>query len=162
MSWSDRRNVLFSCLALGACGLTPVYAPGGAADGMRGAISFDDPADSAGFVLVRALEDRLGPPEAPRYGLSATILIEEEGAGITPEQVITRFRLLGTVDFALTDIATGEVVTRGRVSNFTGYSTTGNTVAVRAAAADAARRLMRILADQIVSRLLITAPEWLE
>jgi LPS-assembly lipoprotein len=45
-------------------------------------------------------------------------------------------------------------VTSGSVDNFTGYSATGTTVATLAAERDAQERLMTILADQIVTRLL--------
>jgi LPS-assembly lipoprotein len=40
------------------------------------------------------------------------------------------------------------------VQSFTAYSATGSTVAGLAAEEDAATRLMRILADQIVARLI--------
>ena len=42
----------------------------------------------------------------------------------------------------------------GTVSNFTSYSATGSTVAGLAARQDAARRLMVVLADQVVARML--------
>ena len=43
----------------------------------------------------------------------------------------------------------------GTVQSFTGYSATGSTVAGLTAKADAARRLMRILADQVVQDLTV-------
>ena len=48
----------------------------------------------------------------------------------------------------------GAQVTGGRVQSFTAYSATGSTVAQLAAEEDAGLRLMRILADQIVARLI--------
>jgi LPS-assembly lipoprotein len=46
------------------------------------------------------------------------------------------------------------------VKSFTAYSATGSTVAGLAAEEDAATRLMRILADQIVARLVaVTAAQ---
>ena len=48
----------------------------------------------------------------------------------------------------------GARVTGGRVQSFTAYSATGSTVAGLAAEEDAGLRLMRILADQIVARLI--------
>ncbi len=64
-----------------------------------------------------------------------------------------RFDLKGTVDYALRDLTTGQIVTSGKVENFTGYSATGTTVATLAGEQDAQVRLMTILADQIVTRL---------
>ena len=62
--------------------------------------------------------------------------------------------------WALADLATGARLTGGRVDNFTSYSATGSTVASLAAEEDASLRLMRILADQIVARLLATSGQW--
>ncbi len=162
MSSSDRRAVVLSLLALplAGCGFTPVYGPGGAAEGLRGQIRMDEPSDREGFLLVRALERRLGLPENARYALSASIRLGEEGIGITADQVITRFQVRGEVTYALTDLVTGRRVTSGTVSNFTSYSTTGTTVATRTAEDSARERFMVVLADQIVARLLATAADW--
>jgi len=57
--------------------------------------------------------------------------------------------------------ASQTVLTRGTLSNFTSYSTTGSTVSTRAAEIDAEERLARALADEMVTRLLGTADRWL-
>jgi LPS-assembly lipoprotein len=113
-----------------------------------------DPTDKNGFDLVERLEERLGRPEAVRYDLTFTITTEAVGVGITTANEISRFNLKGAVDYTLTERATGRRVAGGRVQNFTAYSATGSTVALLAAEEDAATRLMRILADQIVARLV--------
>ena len=105
-------------------------------------------------VLVERLEERLGRPEAIRYDLAYTITTETVGVGITTDNKITRYNLKGVVDYTLTERATGARVTGGRVQSFTAYSATGSTVAGLAAEEDAGLRLMRILADQIVARLI--------
>jgi LPS-assembly lipoprotein len=103
---------------------------------------------------VERLEERLGRPEAIRYDLAFTITTEALGVGITTENEISRFNLKGAVDYTLTERATGARIAGGRVQSFTAYSATGSTVAGLAAEEDAATRLMRILADQIVARLV--------
>jgi LPS-assembly lipoprotein len=160
MWWSDRRSLLLGALALGGCGFTPVYGPGGAAEGLRGRISFDEPFDRAGFDLVRQLENRLGVPAAPRWRLSASIRRSEERIAVTSEGVANRFQILGRVDFALREIGTDRTVTSGSVETFTSYSATRTAVATRAARDDAEARLMVILADQIADELLATADSW--
>ena len=70
----------------------------------------------------------------------------------------TRYSLNGSADFRLTDAASGATVTEGQVSSFTSYSTTGTTVATLTAEYDARQRLARMLADQVVTRLLAAAP----
>ncbi len=156
-----RRVVLSLLLALPACGFTSAYAPGGPAAGLQNSIRIDDPADKNAFDLVERLEERLGRPQAAPYRLAYVITTEPIGVGISPENAITRYNLTGSVEWSLTD-ATGTRITGGRVDNFTSYSATGSTVAGLAAEEDAAFRLMRILADQIVIRLIATAPTWSE
>lgn len=160
MSSSDRRAVLLSLLAAGGCGFTPVYGPGGSAEALRGRIAFDDPDDRMGFVLVRQLETRLGVPSDPLYRLSASIRRGQERIAVTSQGVTNRFQIMGRVDYAVRDERSGRRLTSGSVRNFVSYSATRTTVATRAAEADAEERLMRILADQIVSELLATSPGW--
>ncbi len=84
------------------------------------------------------------------------------GVGITPDNAITRYNLNGAIDWTLTDRTTATRVTGGRVESFTSWSATGSTVAGLTAEEDARLRLMRILADQIVARLLATSGDWLK
>lgn len=160
MSSFDRRTLLLGAVALGACGFEPVYAPGSAARDLFGAIAVDPPSDAVGFVLVNELERRFGEPTAPRYRLTASIAMREDSVGVTADQTISRFRLQGRADYAVIDLGTGARLTGGRARSFTTYAATSTTVATRSARIDAERRLMVILADQIVSRLSVTAESW--
>lgn len=160
MSWSDRRAVLAAVGAvagLAGCGFRPAYGPGGVADDLRGQIAVDAPDSRLGFVLVERLEARLGPAEAPRYRLSYRIDTDDLALGITRRQEITRYNLTGTLDFQLRDIPSGDVVESGRVTAFAAYSATASTVATQASERDAYRRLMVMLADRLVTRLIATA-----
>ena len=159
MLLSDRRSLLIM-LVLGGCGFTPALGPGGAAEGLQGSIRVADPADKSAFDLVERLEERIGRPETARFDLGYVITTKAIGVGITPDNAITRYNLTGLVDWTLTERATGARVAGGRVENFTSYSATGSTVAGLAAEEDAAFRLMRILADQIVSYLIASSGDW--
>lgn len=156
----DRRSLILMPLALAACGFTPAYGPGGPAQGLMGTIRAADPDTKDAFELVKQLEARLGRAEAARYDLAYTITTEAIGVGYTPDNSITRYNLTGRVDWTLSDRGTGQRLTGGRVDSFTSYSATGSTVAGLAAEEDARRRLMVILADQIVARLLATSGAW--
>lgn len=160
MSSFKTALVLIACLALAGCGYTPVYGPGGSAEALRGQIAVDDPIDAEGFALVRQLERRLGLPGVPVYQLSASIAIDEDELGITRDQTITRYNVVGEVAYTLADASTGEAVTSGTASSFTSYSATGTTVATLSAQRDARERLMVILADQITAELLATSSGW--
>ena len=160
MSSLNRRLFLLTPLALAACGFQPAYGPNGPAQTIQSSIRVADPSDKNAFDLVERLEERLGRPKATRFDLTYTIKTAAVGVGITPDNAITRYNLNGTIDWALINRGTGARVTGGQVHSFTSYSATGSTVAGLAAQEDAARRLMRILADQITARLLATAGSW--
>lgn len=160
MSLFNRRSVILMPLALAACGFAPAYGPNGPAAGLQGRIRIADPDTKNGFDLVSRLEERLGRAEAPRFDLTFTITTIPLGVGITPENAINRFHLTGTVEWSLISREDGARVTGGKVENFTAYSATGSTVAGLTAEEDAAFRLMQMLADQIVTRLIATAGSW--
>lgn len=145
-------------LALAGCGFTPAYGPAGGASALRGRIALSDPEDRAAFDLHARLEDRLGRAEAPVFRLDSKIATRRLSGGITEANAVTRFTLEGSADWSLVRLASGEVALRGRAESFTGYSATGSTVAGLAAEEDARARLMRILADQIATRLIAAAP----
>ena len=113
----------------------------------------DAPEDRFGYFLVREVESRLGRAATPRWGLALTTTTVEDGLAIDSEGNTRRYNLVGTTDYALRDLDSGQIVTSGKVESFTGYSATGTTVATRAAELDAQERLMVILADLVVSRL---------
>ncbi len=154
MSLYSRRLLLILPLALAACGFAPAYGPGGAAEGLQNTVRAADPADKLGFDLVERLEEQLGRPTAARYDLTYVISTDPVGVGITAQGATTRFNLVGQVQYTLTEAATGAVLLQGSVDSFTSYSATGSTVAGLEAEDAANTRLMRILADQIVARLL--------
>lgn len=153
MSLLSRRSMLLAPLALAACGFQPVYGPGGSGTALQNRVLVDEPDDRYGYFLTREIEGRLGRAVTPAYGLALTIATTEEGLATDLKGYTRRFNLLATVDYALRDLATGQIVTSGKVENFTGYSATGTTVATLAAEQDAQVRLMTILAEQIVTRL---------
>lgn len=156
----NRRTLLWMPLALSACGFVPAYGPEAPATGLAGTIRIADPSDKNAFDLVQRLEERLGRPQAVRYDLTYVIKTAATGVGITPDNAITRFNLNGTIDWALIDRTSGARVTGGLVQSFTAWSATGSTVAGLTAEQDASLRLMRLLADQIVTRIIASAGDW--
>lgn len=157
---SNRRVFLLgSAAVLAGCGFTPAYGPGGGGSRLQNAVLVDEPKTRAAFLLTRQLEDRMGRASGPRYGLSYAIETIDDPIAISPNDVTLRYNLLGEVTFALRDLDSGQVLTSGKVDSFTSYSASGSTVATQTAEQDALKRLMVILADQMVTRLLATAPD---
>ena len=161
MSWS-RRAILASALALAACGFSPVYGPGGVGGKLFGQIRTADPSTPDEFIFAGRIAERLGPDQSARFALAYKLRIAVVSQAITKDEVTTRYSLNGTADFVLSDAASGAQITRGQVSSFTSYSTTGTTIATVAAEQDAHDRLARMLADQVVTRLLAIDPASLQ
>lgn len=153
---SDRRGFLagFGALALtSACGFSPVYREGGTGQALRGAIRADDPVSRSDFQFLTAFEELLGDPAQPRYALAYTITTRDEGAGNLQGFGATRVQIFGTLDFTVTDLATGAERAAGQVTGNTAHSTTGTQLSTLTAAEDAELRLMRMLAERLVTRL---------
>ncbi len=156
---SDRRKFLLGALALGAagCGFRPAFGPGGRAR-LVNRIRLQVPQTPEAFAFNRRFEERLGRagPSAP-FTMDIRLDLKEQGVGSTSAGSTTRFRIIGTASYVLKDAASGLQLQSGTTNAFTGYSTTGSTVATLAAERDAKERLMVILADQVIDLLLISA-----
>lgn len=160
MSSSDRRAFLALIAglpALAACGFEPVYGTSGAADALRGRVQTDAPSDHYEYELVGRIEERLGRPANPIFDLDYDITTRSVAQGITITDEATRYHLIGDALFILTDRRTGKKALTGKVTAFTGYSATGTTVSTLTARQDAHDRLMVMLADQIVTRIIGSA-----
>lgn len=154
------KLLIVCAMPLAACGFSPAYAPGGSGKVLQNTILAAEPRDKPAFDLVERLEERLGPSDNPQFGLNYKIALAPIGVGITTDNAITRYNLTGIVDWELIDAITGARLTGGKAENFTSYSATGSTVASLSAQEDASQRLMRIIADQIVTQLLATSGQW--
>ncbi len=156
---------------LAGCGFTPAYGPAGSASVLSGTVLVKAPDDRDTFSLVKQLELRLGQPNPARYALAYDLRVSQDGVGLTTENETTRYNLVGTVTFKMTAIGSDAVLTSGKLTSFTGYSvgtvdttvsppSTSSTISTRAAEQDARDRLMVILADRIVTRLIATSGTW--
>ena len=157
MSWS-RRGTLLGTLALAACGFAQVYGPGGSGGKLFGKVRTADPRTPDDFTFAGRIAEQFGPDRQPLYELAWQLRIAVVPQAITPEEVTTRYSLNGSAEYVLSEIATGRKLGRGQVSSFTSYSTTGTTIATMTAERDAHERLARMLADQVVTRLLALDP----
>lgn len=157
MSSFDRRSLLIvSAAALAGCGLRPVYGPGSDALALRGGVAVSTPDSREAFRVKARIEDRLGQPDhQAAFVLDIALDLTEVPVGVSTGQDITRYTLRGTARYALTNAGSSEMIDQGQVSSFTGYSATGTSVATLAAERDARDRLSVVLADLIISRLML-------
>ena len=163
MSSFNRRELLVGPPAiavatlLSGCGFEPAYGTSGSAAVLRNAVEVSANGGRAGYLMTRELEDRLGRASDPRYHLAYGIEVTESAVAISRLNLITRYNMLGAVTYSLSDKATGEVLTSGKVDNFTSFAATDTTVAREAARRAAMERIVVILADQVVARLVAAA-----
>lgn len=163
MSLSDRRTFVTGLAALAglsACRLQPAYGTDGAARAFYGRIETTEPGFAEAYVLNRRIEERLGRggPAAPLV-LDVDLKIESEGLGTDRDGSNQRVHVTGEARYRLSRRGETGALAQGIVRQFTGYSPTGNTVATRAARGAARERLAAILADAVVERLLLAAPD---
>lgn len=154
MLWSRRSLLVTLPLALAACGFAPAYGTKGAAEALVGTVRAADPTDKNSFDFVQHFEERLGRPSEAVYQLAHTITTNIIGAGITPDGSITRYTVTGGLDWSLTRLSDQTRLAGGHIDAFTSYSATGSTVAGQTAQSDANLRLMRMLGDDLVLRLI--------
>jgi LPS-assembly lipoprotein len=143
---------MLGLLGLAGCGFAPIYGDGAMT---QGAFTFETDDSVLGFRLRMRLEDRLGQPNGARFVVKVTLDTSERAAAITEDGDTSRLNVIGTANWSITDAATGQQFETGEVAAFTSYSATGSTVATQTANDDARARLAVMLADMIVTRVLV-------
>ncbi|MGX9355648.1 LPS assembly lipoprotein LptE [Roseobacteraceae bacterium S113] len=143
-----------------SCSFTPALGRNGAASALYGQIETKAPLDPEEFEMTLALEERWG-----RGGVNAPFILdyslnfESESLGADRDGASQREHLTGEAKYALRRRGESGALAQGKVHNLTGYSTTANTASTDAAAKQAKSRLIRILADDVVERVLLASPD---
>ena len=150
-----------AALALPGCGLRPLYAGGEAGPvvrTLRGVQVAPIPGQS-GWLIRTALQDRLGNPPggAVRYRLEVELSDDITGFGIRSDNAVTRERRTLRARYRLIDIERGTVVLDATAGSDAGIDVVSSEYATVAAEQTALERLSIEVADQIVSRLALSA-----
>ena len=143
-------------LALGACGLQPMYAGGGSGAVAQGLAGIEvPPIEGKGGWLVRnALVDRLGQKSAaPRYRLDVRLDDKLEGLGLLSDDTIGRERRTLRARYQLVDAASGDILLDATAGSDAGIDIVSSEYATIAAEQTALENLARQVADRIVTRL---------
>jgi LPS-assembly lipoprotein len=146
-------------LALGGCGLTPLYSGGGTGPIAQGLHSVDvAPIEGrAGWLMRTALQDRLGADQgsASRYRLVVRLDDSIVGFGIRPDDSETRERRTLRARFQLIEAEKGTVVLDATAGSDAGIDVVSSDYANVAAEQTALERLSKAVADQIVTRIAL-------
>jgi len=160
--WSSNRRNLLLLLVFAGCGFKPALGTDGAAQKLMGRIWPAVPRDQYGFDFVKQIEARLGRVRVRDYDLTYDIATSTDGVALTADGATTRYNMIGSVTWTLTRHRDEIRMAGGRVDNFASYSATGSTVAGVSAREDAGRRLMTMLADQVVAQILAASASFPE
>lgn len=148
-------------LALGGCGLRPLYGGGGSgavAQSLR-SVEVAPIGGRAGWLVRTELQDRLMRPEggAARYRLEVTLDDQIVGFGLRSDDAETRERRTLRARYRLVEVEKGTVVLDATAGSDVGIDVVSSEYAVVAAEQTALDRLSREIADQIVTRLALFA-----
>jgi LPS-assembly lipoprotein len=139
---------------LSGCGFTPLYATPGVSKGLA-SIEVAAPRGRVGFLLREDLDDALGHDKsaAPAYRLELTLVQTRGPRGLTIADVAEYYDVGLTVQYKLTDLATGKVTHTGQVTSQVSYDDSGQAYADIAAAQDAQTRIAADAAQRIQAQL---------
>lgn len=149
LSQIARRCLCCVVVFVGACGFTPVYAPGSDTAVALADIELEEPKNEQGYLFAREMEDRIGRHANASKLLRYNITIRGEGV----ESDTERRRFVGAASYQLIDKSTLAVEQSGAVDTFAGYSVSDGLFIT--ARQDAIKRLIVILADQMTRELTI-------
>jgi LPS-assembly lipoprotein len=152
-----RALLLLLALALGGCGLRPMYGGGESSSVARGlrTIVVDKIPGQVGWLTRNALVDRLGGEGdgGGKYRLEVELDDNITGFGIRGDSATTRERRTLRARYRLIDLTTGLVVLDATAGSDAGIDVVSSEYATVAAEQSAVERLVPVVADQIVARL---------
>jgi len=153
-----RTLALAALLALGGCGLQPMYA-GGSSGTVASSLSSIQVApipERAGWLVRNALVDRLGGESSnPSYRLEVELDDDLTGFGIRGDSSVTRERRTLRARYRLVELSTGQVVLDATAGSDAGIDVVSSEYATVAAEQTAQERLALVVADQMTSRLAL-------
>lgn len=151
-------------MALGSCGLQPMYAGGGSGGVARALSEVDVSAieGQSGWLVRNALVDRLGAGQhdgGARYRLDVRLDDRVEGLGQLSNDTITRERRTLRARYQLVDVQSGAIVLDATAGSDAGFDVVNSEYAVIAAEQTALENLSQEIADQIVTRVSLRLRE---
>lgn len=163
MRYAPPLIVLGLALLLAGCGFRPLYAvPGHGRVSMRQemhAIYVEPSPEAIGYELRNQLIDLLDgtmDAKAAQYRLAVTVETNRESIGVQSQKVgtlsqtvITRYNDRLTVNYTLTDVKTGAVLSKGTELGLSSYNVQSSPYATKVAQEDADKRSADDIADRI-------------
>jgi LPS-assembly lipoprotein len=154
---------LLDCLALPACGLSPMYAGGSSSAVAQGLAAVDIPPipGRSGWLVRNALEERLGVAgqATPAYRLDVRLDDRIDALGVLGDDTVTRQRRILRARYQLIDLATGSILLDATSGSDAGIDVVSSEYATIAAEQTALENLAREVADRMAIRIALTLRE---
>ena len=151
---------LLACLALPACGLSPMYAGGGSSAVAQGIAAVDVPAipGRGGWLVKNALDARLGVAgqTTPLYRLDVRLDDSLEALGVLNDDTISRERRILRARYQLIELATGSVLLDATAGSDAGIDVVSSEYATIAAEQKALENLAVDVADRMATQVAVT------
>lgn len=165
-SLSARALLIALVLAVGGCGLRPLYAPpedltdeGGESVAVDlSSVSVDPIAERRGQLLRNRLSAMLrqdGEPVPEKYRLAISLDETEQSLAIRQTGFATRSNLRITAIYRLIDVANGQPVVAGSVSAISSFDLLDSDFSTLTAIEDARSRVVDRLAADLRNRLAV-------
>lgn len=141
-------------LGLPSCGFTPVYGENSATSDVLRNVVLEDPDNQIEYVYLKALEQRIPASQNAQYKVRYNVALGYQGLDVVG---VSRVQVIGTVTSEFVDQTTQTVKLVNSVEGFTSYTAEGGFQDVQRR--DAESRLMQILADKFITRLIAQSSE---
>jgi len=158
MSWYRAVAAVGALVFVGACGFEPLYGQksGSSVVADLAATKVDLIEDRIGQQLRNTLVEEIAPggaPQSPRYLLEVKLQENKSTLAIRLDETTSRAVLELQAKFMLRRINDGQVLYDGLSRATTSYNVVNSDFATVSAEADARRRAIRVLGDDIKLRL---------
>ena len=156
---AGRAVMLGLCCLLAGCGLRPLYGNYGATgEETLAAVRIGNIPDRAGQQLQNFLLTRFNPTgreKLPAYQLSIQLRERQQGLGIRRDETASRAKLTVTPNYRLHNLETSAIALSGEVQVVNSYDILDQQFATLLAEQDARTKALRLLADDIATRVAI-------
>ena len=151
----------FSLLIITACGFHPIYAQKNEDNtetaAKLAAVEIKPINSIVGQEYVIALKEVLDPSQSgaiPLYAFEASINKDTMPLAITQNRTVSRYKVVITVNYALREIATGKILSKGSIKNDDDYDSVSSYYATYVSDNESAKRAAHALAQDTKIKII--------
>lgn len=156
--FSKISSILVLLILLFSCGFEPVYRASNINNSSElSKIKVNSSNDIKGIIYKNELDKLLNPlylDEKKKYSLDSTFSKKKIAIAIEQDRTITRFKIIGKLNYKLTDLENGKIIDEGLLKREAGYDRVDSDYATYVSDEDTTQRLIEELAEDTRIRLI--------